>query len=51
MAIAFENAPQTMHRSVDDLPFITVPDGTGLQLIQVDLAVGVRGVDLLPAPH
>jgi 2,4'-dihydroxyacetophenone dioxygenase len=33
--------PSAIHRAEEDLPFITLPDGTGLQLLQVDLAAGV----------
>jgi quercetin dioxygenase-like cupin family protein len=41
MAIT-ETAPTAVHRGENDLPFITLPDGTGkLQLLQVDLANGV----------
>jgi 2,4'-dihydroxyacetophenone dioxygenase len=40
-AATFETAPPTIHRGEDDLPFVTLPDGTGLQLLQVDLAAGV----------
>jgi quercetin dioxygenase-like cupin family protein len=41
MAIAFDDAPTAMHRGEDELPFIELPDGTGLQLLHVDLAVGL----------
>lgn len=41
MAITAHDAPQTILRHQEDLPFITLPDGTGLQLLQVDLAQGV----------
>lgn len=41
MTALFENAPPTIHRGEDDLPFVTLPDGTGLQLLQVDLAAGI----------
>jgi hypothetical protein len=34
-------APTAVHRAEGDLPFITFPDGTGMQLLQVDLSVGV----------
>jgi quercetin dioxygenase-like cupin family protein len=33
--------PTAVHRAESDLPFIHLPDGTGLQLLQVDLANGV----------
>ncbi len=35
------SAPETIHRGVDDLPFVALPDGTELQLVQVDLATGI----------
>ena len=38
---AVMGAPETIHRGESELPFITLPDGTGLQLLQVDLATGV----------
>jgi 2,4'-dihydroxyacetophenone dioxygenase len=41
MSTAFETAPQTILRHQEDLPFITLPDGTGLQLLQADLAQGI----------
>lgn len=41
MAATFETAPTAMHRGVDELPFVTLPDDIGLQLVQVDLAAGV----------
>lgn len=41
MAVAFGNETTAAHRGEDELPFITLPDGTGLQLLQVDLAAGV----------
>lgn len=34
-------APATVHRGVDDLPFVSSGDGTELQLVQVDLATGI----------
>jgi 2,4'-dihydroxyacetophenone dioxygenase len=37
----FDNAPPTVHRGESDLPFVALPDGTDLQLLQVDLAQGV----------
>src|SRR5690606_31564340 len=36
-----ENAPSTIHRGEDELPFIDVGDGVTLQLLQVDLAQGI----------
>lgn len=36
-----ENAPATIHRGEDDLPFIDLGEGGRLQLLQVDLAQGV----------
>ena len=41
MTTIFESAPSAVHRGESELPFITLPDGTGLQLLQVDLANGV----------
>jgi quercetin dioxygenase-like cupin family protein len=41
MTSTFQTAPTALHRGEDELPFITFPDGTSLQLLQVDLAVGV----------
>ena len=41
MTTMSDAAPQTIHRGEGDLPFISLPDGTGLQLLQVDLAQGV----------
>ncbi|MEZ5225534.1 MAG: 2,4'-dihydroxyacetophenone dioxygenase family protein [Acidimicrobiales bacterium] len=35
------SAPETVHRGVDDLPFVKLPDGTELQVVQVDLATGI----------
>lgn len=34
-------APETVHRGLDDLPFVSLRDGTDVQLVQVDLATGV----------
>jgi len=34
-------APETVHRGVDELPFVSRPDGTELQVLQVDLAQGI----------
>ena len=36
-----ENAPPTIHRGEDDLPYVELGDGVSLQLLQVDLAQGV----------
>lgn len=36
-----ENAPPTIHRGEDDLPFVDLPDAGQLQLLQVDLAQGI----------
>lgn len=36
-----ETAPTALHRGEADLPFVDVGDGTLLQLLQVDLAMGV----------
>jgi quercetin dioxygenase-like cupin family protein len=41
MASIAPEAPTALHRGADELPFITFPDGTGMQLVQVDLSVGV----------
>lgn len=41
MSTHLETAPPTVHRGEDDLPFVALPDGTELQLLQVDLAQGV----------
>jgi hypothetical protein len=40
MAITFE-APTALHRGESDLPFVTLPDGIRMQVLQVDLATGV----------
>ena len=34
-------APTAIHRGEDELPFIGFPDGTEMQVLQVDLSVGV----------
>lgn len=36
-----ENAPPTIHRGEDDLPFVDLGEGGLLQLLQVDLAQGI----------
>ena len=36
-----ETAPTATHRGEEELPFVDLGDGTLLQLLQVDLAVGV----------
>jgi 2,4'-dihydroxyacetophenone dioxygenase len=36
-----ENAPPTIHRGQDDLPFVDIGDGVHIQLLQVDLAQGI----------
>ena len=36
-----ENAPPTIHRGEDDLPFLDLGEGGRLQLLQVDLAQGI----------
>ena len=41
MANIARQAPTAIHRGEDELPFITFPDGTGMQVLQVDLATGV----------
>jgi quercetin dioxygenase-like cupin family protein len=41
MASIAPEAPTAIHRGKDQLPFITFPDGTGMQVLQVDLSVGV----------
>jgi 2,4'-dihydroxyacetophenone dioxygenase len=41
MTTAFELAPTAVHRGEGDLPFVTLPDSTRIQLLQVDLANGV----------
>lgn len=35
------SAPETVHRGIDDLPFVSLRDGTDIQLVQVDLATGI----------
>lgn len=39
--MATDLAPRTIHRAETDLPFVDTGDGTKIQLLQVDLAVGV----------
>ena len=41
MAHIAAEAPTAIHRGEDELPFIVFPDGTGMQVLQVDLSVGV----------
>jgi 2,4'-dihydroxyacetophenone dioxygenase len=41
MASIAHQAPTAIHRSETELPFVTGPDGTAMQLLQVDLSVGV----------
>jgi quercetin dioxygenase-like cupin family protein len=41
MTTTAPGAPATIHRAEHDLPFITFPDGIAMQVVQVDLAVGV----------
>jgi 2,4'-dihydroxyacetophenone dioxygenase len=41
MANLASAAPTAIHRSADELPFIAFPDGTAMQVLQVDLSVGV----------
>ena len=41
MAAVFETAPATILRREEDLPFVDLPDGTAIQLLQVDLATGI----------
>ena len=36
-----DTAPTAIHRGENELPFITLPDGTRFQVLQVDLANGV----------
>jgi len=38
---AVMTGPETVHRGEGDLPFVTVGEGVGLQVLQVDLANGV----------
>ncbi len=35
------SVPTALHRGADDLPFVTLPDGSLAQLLQVDLAAGI----------
>src|SRR5262249_36312684 len=41
MANIAPRAPTAIHRGEDELPFVTFPDGTAMQVLQVDLSVGV----------
>ncbi|HXX89000.1 MAG TPA: 2,4'-dihydroxyacetophenone dioxygenase family protein [Acidimicrobiales bacterium] len=50
MTTAFEIAPTAIHRGEDELPFVTAPDSTRIQLLQVDLAAGVWVVRTLFPP-
>ena len=50
MTTAFELAPTAVHRGEGDLPFVTLPDPTRLQLLQVDLANGVWVIRTLFPP-
>jgi 2,4'-dihydroxyacetophenone dioxygenase len=50
MTTAFELAPTAVHRGEGDLPFVTLPDLTRLQLLQVDLANGVWVIRTLFPP-
>ena len=43
-------APTAIHRAEEDLPFVDFGDGSMLQLLQVDLAVGVWVVRARFAP-
>ena len=45
-----ESAPQTVHRGESDLPFVDLPDGSRLQLLQVDLAQGIWVIRTLFPP-
>lgn len=50
MTTAFDTAPTAIHRGESDLPFVTLPDTTKLQLLQVDLANGVWVIRTLFPP-
>jgi len=50
MTTAFDTAPTAVHRAEGDLPFVTLPDSTRLQLLQVDLANGVWVIRTLFPP-
>jgi 2,4'-dihydroxyacetophenone dioxygenase len=50
MTTAFDTAPTAIHRGETDLPFVTLPDTTQLQLLQVDLANGVWVIRTLFPP-
>jgi quercetin dioxygenase-like cupin family protein len=43
-------APTAIHRGESDLPFVLLPDGIRMQVLQVDLAVGVWVIRSLFAP-
>jgi quercetin dioxygenase-like cupin family protein len=43
-------APTAVHRGESDLPFVTLPDGIRMQVLQVDLATGVWVIRSLFAP-
>ncbi len=45
-----EIEPKTIHRAQADLPFVDLPDGSKLQLLQVDLAQGIWIIRTLFAP-
>ena len=45
-----EMTPSTIHRGLNDLPFVQLGDGSELQLLQVDLAAGVWTVRTRFAP-
>ena len=47
-----EFAPTAIHRGEDELPFVTLPGGIRMQLLQVDLANGVWVIrSLFPSGH
>jgi 2,4'-dihydroxyacetophenone dioxygenase len=50
MTTAFDTAPTAIHRGEGDLPFVTLPDSSKLQLLQVDLANGVWVIRTLFPP-
>src|SRR5205085_1377782 len=39
--VTITSAPSALHRAESDLPMVTIGDGIGLQLLQVDLGGGV----------
>ena len=43
-------APTAVHRGESELPFVTLPDGIRMQVLQVDLATGVWVIRSLFAP-